>query len=395
MRFTDFFQSISPQTFVFGVICFLILLFSKPISSFLIRLFYPLFKSKYLTDSYSFLKQELAKPLRLLLVLGVMGSTLYLFKNELNQLTHLAIYPVLKKIFWLTFIPVLTWFCMGLVRYVAKIFETKAAQTSSKSDDQLVFFLKDIALIFTVLFGILFTIAKVFDINIFTIITGLGIGGLAIALAARDTLENLFSSFTLFVDKPFVQGDTIQVGSITGEVEKVGFRSAILRSPEGASISVPSRLLTTQTVENQTERSFRRGKIVIKISFDNSSKTINKLIKEIKQILEQKAALSPSDSHVRLDAFHDYGMELHILYHAQIVDSDDFKNFKSNLNMEIWSVFEANKINFVKIQTLENTSEEKPLNELDSNTIGATNNFGTSQNIVKQTFEKTNETNPK
>ncbi len=392
MNFTEIFQKTPLSTIILGLCWLYFLVFNQRISQLLAKIIYPIFKSKLIPHSLVFFQNQIAKPLQILLILALFFIPIFLLEFPCNTCFYSAYLPFVYKLFWLLFIPITTWLIMGFIRYFAKIFEAKAAKTESKSDDQLVYFIKDLCLILVVLFGFLLTIAKVFEVNVFTIITGLGIGGLAIALAARDTLENLFSSFTLFLDKPFVQGDTIQVGTITGEVEKVGFRSAILRSPEGASISVPSRLLTTQTVENQTERSFRRGKIVIKISFENSAKRVQKLIKEIEQILNQKPELTPADSHVRLDAFHDYGMELHILYHAQIADSDQFKNFRSALNMEIWAIFEHHKINFVKLQPGDFNGNENKDSEIDTSTIGVASSFST-QNIIKQNFDKTNETN--
>ena len=101
----------------------------------------------------------------------------------------------------------------------------RAVRKGSGFNEQLIPFLKEVFKVFLVIFAFFFALGTLFSLDIGSIITGLGIGGLAVALAAKESLENLLASFTIFLDQPFIVGDLVQVGEVTGTVEKIGFRS--------------------------------------------------------------------------------------------------------------------------------------------------------------------------
>src|SRR6185295_11619359 len=103
------------------------------------------------------------------------------------------------------------------------------------------------------------------------LIAGLGIGGLALALAAKETIENLFASFTIFLDKPFTIGDLVQVGSVTGKVESIGFRSTRIRTAEKSFVTVPNKKMVDVELENQSERFERRAYFTIGLTYATSN----------------------------------------------------------------------------------------------------------------------------
>ena len=97
-------------------------------------------------------------------------------------------------------------------------------------DDQLIPFIIEIGKILIYVLGAFIVMGSIFNVNIAALATGLGIGGIALAMASKESLENLLGSFTIFFDKPFTVGDIVTVGSVTGTVEKVGFRSTRVRT---------------------------------------------------------------------------------------------------------------------------------------------------------------------
>ncbi|NJR31233.1 mechanosensitive ion channel [bacterium] len=119
----------------------------------------------------------------------------------------------------------------ALVKFIALIFQEKAKITESKMDDQLVSFFRDLSIVLVFIFAFLTLLGSVFGVNVGTFVAGLGIGGLAIALAARETLENLFASFTLFLDLPFVVGDKIQLDKIMLKVRQLVWLFIITAHP--------------------------------------------------------------------------------------------------------------------------------------------------------------------
>lgn len=129
--------------------------------------------------------------------------------------------------------------------------------------------------VFVVCLGIVF-IADVLGISPASLLAGLGIGGLALALAAQDTVKNLFGSLTVILDRPFEIGDDIKIGAdITGTVEEVGFRSTRIRTYENTLITVPNGNLISATVDNQGKRTFFRCRLLLGLQYDTAPDKIH------------------------------------------------------------------------------------------------------------------------
>jgi MscS family membrane protein len=134
----------------------------------------------------------------------------------------------------------------------------RRAQMSSNSFDELsATFTKMAVKILTVILGIVF-ISESFNLPLKSIVAGLGIGSLAFALAAKDTIENLFGSLTVLMDRPFVVGDFVVIDKAEGVVERIGFRSTKIRTPQNSLISLPNSKLITAIVDNLGQRKYRR-----------------------------------------------------------------------------------------------------------------------------------------
>ncbi len=120
----------------------------------------------------------------------------------------------LQQVYMFFVIASFTWIVLRLVDFVAMIFLYRASKTVSKIDDQLVPFFKDFVKVLVTIGFILVVLASVFNRDITGLVAGLGIGGLALAFAAKESLENLLASFTIFLDRPFTVGDLVQAGDI-------------------------------------------------------------------------------------------------------------------------------------------------------------------------------------
>ena len=184
----------------------------------------------------------------------------------------------------------------------------------------------------------------VFHVNITALVASLGIGGLALALAARETLENLFASFTIFLDLPFVVGDNIQVGAISGDIEKIGFRSTRLRGADGNVIVIPNRLLTSQSLENLSEREFRRAKFNLTCALNTSPEQIKQAIEKITTRINQEKLCRNKEAKVVFEGFGPYSLDISVMFFVETKDLSVFQTTKQEINMGILEILHDQNI---------------------------------------------------
>ena len=163
-------------------------------------------------------------------------------------------------------------------------FDRLSRKTESKMDEQLMPILKRGIQAIIVIGGTI-QVFKILNIDITTLIAGLSIGGLAIALAAQDTVKNLFGSLTIFMDKPFQIGDWINFSGEDGTVEEVGFRSTRVRTFANSLIYVPNGKLADMTINNYGLRIYRRFRTSIGITYDTPPESIELFIENLREII--------------------------------------------------------------------------------------------------------------
>ena len=144
---------------------------------------------------------------------------------------------------------------------------------------QILPLLRDVAKILLWTAAVFWVLGSVFDMNIPALITGLGIGGVAIALAAKESVENFFAAFTILADKPFGAGDTIKLGNTEGSVERIGFRSTRLRGSDGSLFIIPNKKLVDENLENLSERASRRVMLRIPVKYGLAPEVLRGLLK--------------------------------------------------------------------------------------------------------------------
>ncbi len=173
-----------------------------------------------------------------------------------------------------------------LVDVVSYYFQKFADRTDSTLDDQLVPLVRRALKVFVVITGGLFILQNL-DYNITALLAGISIGGLAFALAAQDTIKNLFGSMMIFVDRPFGVGDWIVSSDVDGTVEEVGFRSTRVRTFHNSVISIPNGKLADQAIDNMGARAYRRFKTNLALTYDTPPELIEAFVKGLKKIVEE------------------------------------------------------------------------------------------------------------
>ncbi len=295
--------------------------------------------------------EMLGQPVRLLITLIViyLALTFIHFPNSwhLPSQEIFGLKMVMIRGFQGTFIFAVAWVLVRITKFIALIFQEKATLTSSKLDDQFIPFFKDLVVVVISILTIFVLLGVVFKVDVVALVTGLGIGGLAIALAARETLENLFASFTIFLDLPFVVGDNIQLDKVSGDVENIGFRSTRIRTGDGSLITVPNRLLTAQALENQTKRKFMRAKYTVKLQSDTSIDIIEKIVREINQVTHNQELSYETDPGItRFGGFGENSLDILVSYNIATNDGALFNKIKEQINYQIMSIIKTNETKF-------------------------------------------------
>ncbi len=176
-------------------------------------------------------------------------------------------------------------FLWRLVHVLTEVFERHAAKTESTLDDQLTPILRSsLQIVVVIVIGL--QIAQILsDKPITSILAGLGLGGLAVALAAQDSLKNIFGSVVIFGDKPFQVGDRVLVDGYDGPIEEVGLRSTRIRTNTGHLVTIPNGELANKSIENVSKRPFIRRELNVTITYDTPPEKVEEAIQLLKEIL--------------------------------------------------------------------------------------------------------------
>ena len=221
----------------------------------------------------------------------------------------------------------------------------RATETESKLDDSLVPLLRTAVRLFVTFVGLLFVLQNL-DINVSSLIAGLGLGGLAIALAAQDTVRNLLGGVTIFADKPFEVGDWVVVDGVEGTVEAVGFRSTRVRTFYNSLISVPNGNLMDSGIDNMGQRRWRRYKTTLGVAYHTKPDQLQAFVEGIRAIIQANPGMRQDYYIVE---FHGFGAtSLDILVYC-FIDAEDWNEelrTRHVLNLDIMRLAESLQVEF-------------------------------------------------
>ena len=204
------------------------------------------------------------------------------------------------------------WTAYRLVDLLAAHFSAIAAGTDTKIDDILIPLGRRASKILVIAFGVLF-MAQNLQIDVTSLLAGLGLGGLAFALAAKDTVENLFGSATVLIDRPFQVGDWILVGDQEGTVEEIGFRSTRIRTFYNSVITVPNAQLVHTPVDNLGARRYRRVKCMLSLQYDTPPEKIEAFCEGVRELIRRHPYTRKDYYMVYFNEFADFALNV-LLY---------------------------------------------------------------------------------
>ena len=252
---------------------------------------------------------------------------------------------IFSKIFSLFLIYAIYKIFVKVIDYIGLILKQRAAETENKMDDQLIPFAIEIGRILVVIFALFFILGNVFDINITALATGLGIGGIAIAMASKESLENLLGSFTIFFDRPFTVGDVVKVGTVTGLVEKVGFRSTRIKTFDKSVVTVPNKKMIDAELDNLGLRPVRRVKFHIGLTYDTSTEQIKNIVNDIQEMINSHEKTN-EEGKVRFQEFGASSLDIMVLYYVNSPKWEDLIDVKEDVNYKIMDIVKKHNSDF-------------------------------------------------
>ena len=192
------------------------------------------------------------------------------------------------------------WFFYRQIDVLAGFLEEKADATDTKLDDQLVPLVRRTLKAFVVVIGGIFILQNL-SVDVASLVAGLGLGGLAFALAAKDTVANFFGAITIFVDRPFQIGDWVVIENVEGTVEDVGFRTTRIRTFYNSLITIPNSKLTGTPVDNLGVRMYRRIKCYISITYDTPPLKVQAFCEGVRAVIDAHPDTRKDYYHVYLN----------------------------------------------------------------------------------------------
>ncbi|HIO58909.1 MAG TPA: mechanosensitive ion channel family protein [Flavobacteriales bacterium] len=175
------------------------------------------------------------------------------------------------------------------------------------------------------------------------ILAGAGIGGLAMAMAAKDFVANIFGGITVFVDKPFTVGDRIKVSGIDGTVLEIGIRSTRIITLEGRTVTIPNHQFTDSVVENVTAEPSRKVKIALGLTYDTPPEKVQLAVNILRDIVGENPD-TENDFTVWFSSFGDFSLNVSCTYY--IKKTGHWANTPGEINMSILEKFNAEKLDF-------------------------------------------------
>ena len=228
----------------------------------------------------------------------------------------------------------IVWAAYRLVDVFSERMMEKAEKTESKLDDQLVPLVRKSLKVFTVIAGILFILQNL-DINVGSLLAGLGIGGVAVALAAKDTIANFFGSIMIFIDRPFQIGDWVSVGGVEGIVEEVGFRSTRIRTFYNSLVTVPNAKFTEANIDNYGVREYRRTFFTLNLTYDTTPEQMQAFVEGVRAVIQANEHTRKDYYEVHMSGFGASSLDVMVYFFFKVASWSDELRQRHNVMLEI------------------------------------------------------------
>ena len=279
--------------------------------------------------------KAVSKPLGMLILIGSLSAAASVLMLPSEPNVRGFVFGLIKVLFAAN----LLWFLFRMVDVLTEYLSKLVERTESKLDDQLVPLIRK-ALKVTIGIICAVWVIQLLGYSAGSLIAGLGIGGLAIALALQDTLSNFFGSVFIFLDRPFAVGDLIKVGDVEGTVEQIGFRSTRIRTFPATLVSIPNKTVATATIDNWSKRPKRRVLQTVGVTYETTADQMERALEAIREILKRDEGVDQEFIVVRFDDFGDSSLNIQLYYFTKAADYDPHLETKERVNLKVMRALE-------------------------------------------------------
>jgi MscS family membrane protein len=250
---------------------------------------------------------------------------------------------ILTVLFVLAVAITVTYVAVRLVDLLLEYFEQKFFAGDTQLAQLMLPVLGKTFKVFVIIIGIL-TTAQHLGMPVTSVLAGLGVGGVAVALAAQNSLANIFGSIVILTDRPFRVGDRIQVGDIDGSVETIGLRSTRIRTLEGHLVTMPNKTVADSNIINVSLRPNIRQLMTVSLTYDTTPEKMKDAVTMLREIF-QKHPLT-HDAWVYWRDYGPHSLDIFVVYWCKTTVYKDFLQALEELNLEIKRRFDAADLNF-------------------------------------------------
>jgi MscS family membrane protein len=272
--------------------------------------------------------------------------------------------PLLVRVFYgavvrVVLISAIAWFFWSLISLWTRTEQLVVADRAERSRLTLVALgrrLLKAAIAITALFSIL----AVAGVNLTTVLAGLGIGGIAVALAAQKSLENLFGGVAVLSDKVIRVGDYCRFGDKEGIIEDIGLRSTRIRTPERIEVSIPNGAVSTMSISNLSLRDKMLMNPKINLGYDTTAKQLQDVVEDIRQLLQDHEDVESSTARVNFIAFAQASLAVELFAYVLTDDYNKFLATQEELLMRVWEIVAKHKVQFAPAAPVVYLERDKP-----------------------------------
>jgi MscS family membrane protein len=283
-------------------------------------------------------------------LLGITLASIWFAARRLDLGTQVE--TIISKSFQVFTVVNITWFLSRLANALLEEYLVPKADDhqNKRIDTHLMSIIRKTSFTVIWVLGIVMALNNV-GVNVGTLIAGLGIGGLAFALAAQDTIKNIFGGFTIFTDRPFRIGDRIKVDNIDGFVEDIGIRSTRLRTLEKRMVTIPNYKIVEASVVNISNEPMRQVVLKLNLNYKTTPEKMNEALQILKDIPNRINYVDSKDLVAAFTDFTEHAMVITFIYFIQ--KKGDIMETPSQVNLELLRSFNNAGLEFaIPMQTI-------------------------------------------
>jgi len=236
---------------------------------------------------------------------------------------------------------VVTFIITRITNVLISWYAEESVKRGKHISNHILFILKKVVQVVVYTFAFLI-ILWVFDINLSGVVVGLGVGGIAIALALQNILSDALSAFSIYFDRPFEIGDFIVIGDYAGTVTKIGIKSTRVKLLQGEELVISNKELTSKSVRNFKKLERRRIVFTVKVIYDTSVEKLKKIPKIVAKIIKETELAELDRVHFR--EFGDFSLDFEVVYYIATGDYTKYMDIQQQINYGILEEFEKENI---------------------------------------------------